>query len=407
MRMSVLWRRVNTRGRSSRRRRTRMAVAGAIMASLAIVLSACGSSPSSATNGSKPQAGPTAAEKQLLANLAALEGYPKFTPPGPALDAKRLPSSTLVAVIDNTPSVGPLEQASAGIISAAKTVGVTTKLLNGGADNTPSDDISLLEEAVNLHPAVVLQVGILTALEAAGLKYAKASHVPVIAVEDAPPVGGVAGEGSGPYIAGAAQQNDYAEGKAVAEYVGAHGPADASIGVITSNDIVPSNDIYSGFTTELHSVCPKCTVFSQNVDTADWTTEVTPTVTSMLDAHPTMTYLFPDVDGMAPWVTPALTAATHRPTVISVNATPGASMSAVKSGLFTAEAGDSWTLNGWYAFDAALRTMLHLPVQTNPAEPVTFFTTTEMKAKNLNPNSSALLFGDAFQAGFRKLWGLG
>lgn len=406
MRMSVL-RRVNTRERSSRRR-TRMAAAGAIMASLAMVLSACGSSPSSPTNGSKPQAGPSAAEKkQLLANLAALEGYPKFTPPGPALDAKRLPSSTLVAVIDNTPSVGPLEQASAGIISAAKTVGVTTKLLNGGADNTPSDDISLLEEAVNLHPAVVLQVGILTALEGAGLTYAKAHHVPVIAVEDAPPVGGVAGEGSGPNIAGAAQQNDYTEGKVVAEYVGAHGPADASIGVITSNDIVPSNDIYSGFTTELHSVCPKCTVFSQNVDTADWTTEVTPTVTSMLDAHPTMTYLFPDVDGMAPWVTPALTAATHRPTVISVNATPGAAMSAVKSGLFTAEAGDSWTLNGWYAFDAALRTMLHLPVQTNPAEPVTFFTTAEMKAKNLNPNSSALLFGDAFQAGFLKLWGLG
>jgi len=385
-----------------------MAVAGAIMASLAIVLSACGSSPSSATNRSKPQAGPSAAEKKrLLANLAALEGYPKFTPPGPALDAKRLPSSTLVAVIDNTPSVGPLEQASAGIISAAKTVGLTTKLLNGGADNTATDDISLLEEAVNLHPAVVLQVGILTALETAGLTYAKAHHVPVIAVEDAPPVGGVAGEGSGPYIAGAAQQNDYAEGKVVAEYVGAHGPADASIGVITSNDIVPSNEIYSGFTTELHSVCPKCTVFAQNVDTADWTTEVTPTVTSMLDAHPTMTYLFPDVDGMAPWVTPALTAATHRPTVISVNATPGAAMSAVKSGLFTAEAGDSWTLDGWYAFDAALRAMLHLPVQTNPAEPVTFFTTAEMKAKNLNPNSSAMLFGDAFQAGFRKLWGLG
>jgi ribose transport system substrate-binding protein len=407
MRISVPRRRVNTRGRSSRRR-TRMAVAGAIMASLAIVLSACGSSPSSATNGSKPQAGPSAAEKkQLLANLAALEGYPKFTPPGPALDAKRLPSSTLVAVIDNTPSVGPLEQASAGIISAAKTVGLTTKLLNGGADNTASDDISLLEEAVNLHPAVVLQVGILTALEGAGLKYAKAHHVPVIAVEDAPPVGGVAGEGSGPFIAGAAQQNDYAEGKVVAEYVAAHGPADASIGVITSNDIVPSNEIYSGFTTELHEVCPKCTVFAQNVDTADWTTEITPTVTSMLDAHPTMTYFFPDVDGMAPWVTPALTAATNRPTVVSVNATPGAAMSAVKSGLFTAEAGDSWILNGWYAFDAALRAMLHLPVQTNPAEPVTFFTTAEMKAKNLNPNSSTLLFGDAFQAGFRKLWGLG
>lgn len=377
------------------------------MASLAIVLSACGSS-SPAASQSKSNAGPSAAEKkQLLANLAALEGYPKFTPPGPPLDAKRLPSSTLVVVIDNTPSVGPLEQSSAGIISAAKTVGLTTKLLNGGANNTASDDISLLDQAVNLHPAVVLQVGILTALETSGLEYAASHHVPVIAVEDAPPVGGVAGEGSGRYIAGAAQQNDYAEGEAVAEYVGANGPADASIGVITSNDIVPSNDIYSGFTTELHKVCPKCTVFTQNVDTADWTTQVTPTVTSMLDAHPTMTYLFPDVDGMAPWVTPALTAAANKPTVVSVNATPGTAMDAVKSGLFAAEAGDSWTLDGWYAFDAALRAMLHLPVQTNPAEPVTFFTTAEMKAKNLNPDSSTSLFGDAFQAQFRKLWGLG
>lgn len=371
-----------------------------------LALAACSSS-SSGGSGSGSGATTSSQSKALAAALQAMEGFPAFTPPGPSLNAKQLPSSTGIVVIDNTPSVGPLQETAAGVMSAAQAAGFSPKLLNGGADNTPSQDIDLLEQAVNLHPKVVLQVGIITALETAGLQYASSHAVPVVAVDDNQPEAGAAGEGSGSLVAATAAQDYSGYGKTMADYVGSVGPKNAQIGVITSDDIVPSNVIFASFQSELKKVCPGCTVVSQNVDTADWSTQVTPTVTSMLDAHPTMNYLFPIVDGMAPLVSPALSAASQSLSVISANATPGSAMASVKSGQFSAEVGGSPQEIGWYSFDAALRVMLKLPVQANPNEPMSFFTTTEMKSKNLNPNDVTALFGNSFQAGFLKLWGLG
>jgi ribose transport system substrate-binding protein len=400
--------RLLTATRQARSRRSaRPAVLVALLAAGAVLLAACGSSSSSGGSASQ---GKSAASKQsaaLTATLKALETYPAFTPPGPPLDAKKLPKSTSIVVIDNTPSVGPLQETSTGVMQAAQAAGFSPKLLNGGANNTASQDIDLLEQAVNLHPAVVLQVGIITALETAGLQYAKSHGVPVIAVDDSQPVAGAAGEGSGPLAAGTAAQDYTAYGKTLAEYVASQGPSNASVGVITSNDIVPSTAIFAVFKTELAKLCPGCKVFSQNVDTADWSTQVTPTVTSILDAHPTLNYLFPVVDGMAPLVSPALSAASgHSLQVISANATPGSAMNSVLSGQFAAEVGASPEAIGWYGFDAALRVMLKLPQQTDPNEPMSFFTTAEMKAKNLNPDSVTSLFGNAYETGFLKLWGI-
>jgi ABC-type sugar transport system substrate-binding protein len=394
------------RASKARPRLARPAAIGALLLTGALALAACSSS-SSSGNGGTGGTSTDSQAKALTAGLQALEGYPKFTPPGPSLDAKKLPKSTPIVVIDNTPSVGPLQETAAGVMSAAQAAGFSPKLLNGGANNTPSQDIDLLEQAVNLHPKVVLQVGIITALETAGLQYAKSHGVPVIAVDDNQPVAGVAGEGSGPLVAATAADDYSGYGKTMADYVASLGPKNATIGVITSDDIVPSNVIYATFKSELKKVCAGCTLYTQNVDTADWSTQITPTVTSMLDAHPNLNYLFPIVDGMAPLVTPGLSGATQGLKVISVNATPGSAMASVKSGQFSAEVGGSPQEIGWYSFDAALRVMLKLPAQTNPNEPMTFFTTQEMKSKGLNPNNVTDLFGDAFRTGFLKLWGLG
>jgi ribose transport system substrate-binding protein len=394
-------------------RLARPTIAVTLLATGAVLLAACGSSSGSGSSG--PSGGssagtssaPSGQSAGLLATLSALERDPVFTPPGPPLDATKLPKSTPIVVIDNTPSVGPLQETSEGVMQAAQAAGFSPKLLNGGANNTASQDIDLLEQAVNLHPKVVLQVGIITALETAGLQYAKNHNVPVIAVDDNPPVAGTAGEGSGPLVSGTAAQDVSAYGKVLAEYIAAHGPSNATVGVITSDDIVPSVVTYAAFKPELAKLCPHCTIYTQNVDTADWSTQVTPTVTSMLDAHPTLNYLFPIVDGMAPLVSPALTASSdHSLQVISANATPGSAMSSVESGQFAAEVGESPQAIGWYGFDAALRVMLHLPEQTAPDEPMSFFTTAEMKSKSLNPNSVTSLFGNGYVTGFLKLWGV-
>ena len=406
-------------------RRRGAAGVGAVVASLALVLAGCGSSSNtgssqsssaaaggsgSATTGGSQTGGAgsasSASAKGLMSQLVAQERDPGFTPPGPPIDVKKLPKSTGIVVIDNTPSVGPLQEGAAGAMAAAKSAGFSPKLLNGGANNTPSADIQLLEQAVNLHPKAVIQVGIITNLETAGIQYAKAHGVPVIAVEDDQPKAGAPGGGSGAGIAGTTGADYSAEGADIADYIAAKGPSNAVIGMITSDDIVSGNDVVAGFKSRLAKVCPHCTVISSNVDTASWTTNITPTITSMLDAHSDMNYLFPSVDGMVPWVTPALTASSHKLPVLSVNATPGAAMAAVASGQFAAESGASATEQGWYAVDAALRAILKEPMQTNPNEPVSFFTTSEMKAKHLDPSSPTSLFGDSFQAGFLKLWGL-
>jgi ribose transport system substrate-binding protein len=382
---------------------TRPATVGVLLAAGALALAACSSgssAPSTSSSGSS-----SGQSKTLTSDLQAIEVQPTFTAPGSALNAKKLPGSTPIVVIDNTPSVAPLQETSVGVMAAAQAAGFSPKLLNGGANNTPSDDINLLEEAVNLHPKVVLQVGIITALETAGLQYAKEHGVPVIAVDDDQPKVGAAGEGSGPLVAATAADDYSGYGKILAEYVAANGPSNATIGAITSDDIVPSNIIFNTFKAELKTLCPGCTIYTQNVDTASWSTQVTPTVTSMLDAHPNLNYLFPIVDGMAPLVSPALSAG-RSAQVISANATPGSAMASVKSGQFSAEVGGAPQEIGWYAFDAALRVMLNLPGQTNPNEPMSLFTTDVMKTKNLDPNNVQALFGNAYQPGFLKLWGI-
>jgi ribose transport system substrate-binding protein len=395
--------------RQARSRRAAGPAALAGLAACAVLLAACSSSSSSGTTASHSNSSTTSSKQSatFAAKLKALETTASFSAPGPALDAKKLPKSTSIVVIDNTPSVGPLEETTAGVVQAAQDAGFSPKLLTGGADNTASQDIDLLEQAVNLHPAVVLQVGIITALETSGLQYAKSHGVPVIAVDDNQPVAGAPGEGSGSLAAATAAADYSAYGQLLAEYVASQGSSNASIGVITSDDIVPSTVIFDSFKSELAQVCSGCKVFSQNVDTADWSTQITPTVTSILDAHPSLNYLFPIVDGMAPLVSPALSAASgHSLQVISANATPGSAMQSVESGQFAAEVGTAPQTIGWYAFDAALRVMLKLPAQTNPNEPLSFFTTSEMKAKNLNANSVPSLFGDAYVSGFLKLWGI-
>jgi ribose transport system substrate-binding protein len=391
-------------------RATRPTAIGVLLAAGALTLAACSSGSSApSASGSASSGGSSSASsgqaKALPADLQAIETQPTFAAPGSALNAKTLPSSTPIVVIDNTPSVAPLQETSAGVMAAAKAAGFSPKLLNGGANNTPSDDINLLQQAVNLHPKVVLQVGIITALETAGLQYAKQHGVPVIAVDDDQPKAGAAGEGSGPLVAATAADDYTGYGKILAEYVAANGPANATIGAITSNDIVPSNIIFDTFKADLKTLCPGCTIYTQNVDTASWSTQITPTVTSLLDAHPNLTYLFPIVDGMAPLVSSALSAGRSLQ-VISANATPGSAMASVKSGQFSAEVGGAPQEIGWYAFDAALRVMLNLPAQANPNEPMSLFTTDLMKTKNLDPNDGEALFGTAYESGFLKLWGI-
>lgn len=382
-----------------------MATVGALLATGALALAACSSG---STGPGAPGGGgssSTGASKALPADLQAIEKTPTFTAPGPALNAKKLAASTPIVVIDNTPSVAPLQETAAGVMAAARAVGFSPKLLNGGANNTPSDDINLLEQAVNLHPKVVLQVGIITALETSGLKYAKEHGVPVIALDDDQPKVGAAGEGSGPLVAATAADDYSGYGKILAEYVASQGPSNAQIGAITSDDIVPSNIIFNTFKADLKTLCPNCTIFTQNVDTASWSTQVTPTVTSMLAAHPSLNFLFPVVDGMAPLVSSGLSA-TRSLQVISANATPGSAMASVKSGQFSAEVGGAPQEIGWYAFDAALRLLLKLPAQANPNEPMALFTTDTMKTKNLDPNNGEALFGNAYESGFLKLWGV-
>jgi hypothetical protein len=124
-------------------------------------------------------------------------------------------------------------------------------LINGGANNTPTDDIRLLEQAVNLHPAVALQVWIVSELEGSGLTYARQHGVKVIAVGDDPAAAGQPGGGSGPLLAGTASNNDPDSAEALAEYIAANGPSNVQVGVIATNDIVEVNDLYNEFQADL------------------------------------------------------------------------------------------------------------------------------------------------------------
>ncbi len=380
------------------------------LVSVALLAAACGSSSSSSVSTSTTSGCPTttsasSSNASLKASLANLESVPQFTPPGPAFNASKLAGGKIVSV-DCAPSAAPPAQTTAATVAAGKAAGLNVTVLAGGNEDIPLDT-QFIDQAINEKPIAIITVGCTPPLLTVPLQAAKNAGIPVVCANYIPPTVGAPGQGCGPLAFGDAMQ-PASEGTVLAQLVALNGPKNAQIGFLSADEIAGSPAVEKTFQAGLAKYCPSCKIAAiQNVNPGNWVTSLTPTINSMLVAHPNLNYLVPVFDGMTPFVTAALKSSPAGKSVkiITTQGSIGAAMTDVENGTFMADVGSSDTWVGWTAIDQAMRAALKLQPETNPAVPIRLETAASLKGAN--PNSDAAIYGTSYVQGFKKLWGLG
>ncbi|WP_131195804.1 sugar ABC transporter substrate-binding protein [Lichenihabitans psoromatis] len=161
--------------------------------------------------------------------------------------------------------------------------------------------------------------------------------------------------------------------------------------------------IQSGVEQELKK-CATCTSKTVNVPPVDWATRLTPTVQSALTADPTINYIITIYDGMTQFVVPGVILANAQDRVLidGFNGTPGA-LSLIQQGRVDMTIGESLAWVARAVLDANMRRVCGLTPVNDPLIPFYLFDASNAKEAGTPPEVSKG-YGDAYVAGYNKLW---
>ncbi|SFL79644.1 sugar ABC transporter substrate-binding protein [Geodermatophilus ruber] len=177
--------------------------------------------------------------------------------------------------------------------------------------------------------------------------------------------------------------------------------------VITSSDIKPSEAAEEAIKDEFAEVCPGCQVEYIDVPSADWATKILPQVQSALVADSEIDYVLPLYDTMSIWASQAIIQAGRSDSVhiATYNGTPSILAMMRESDLIEMNVGQS---NDWMAhvtLDQQMRLVAGLPTNPDATWPLYIWTHDNLDQAG-DPPTDSQGYGDAYQEGFRTLWGL-
>ena len=181
----------------------------------------------------------------------------------------------------------------------------------------------------------------------------------------------------------------------------------ANIAIIVSNEVPPTIPLVANFKKQLAANCPQCKIDQEiNVGVTEWGTKIQPAVQSALQANPEINVVIPIYDSMSQFVVPALrlTGKTGQVKVGTFNGTPFV-LDFIQQGDVDMDIGESLDWIAYATVDGHLRDACGLKSPT--ALNVPFFIFDKNNAATAGtPAQFDTGYGDAYKAGFRKLWGL-
>jgi ribose transport system substrate-binding protein len=191
----------------------------------------------------------------------------------------------------------------------------------------------------------------------------------------------------------------------------------ANVLVITSNEILPTPAIVSAIKSQFAKVCGSaCKLTWLNAPVTEWATKITPGVQSALVKDPGINYILPIYDSMSQFVVPAITAAgkTGQVFIATYNGTPFVMDYLAAGQHVKMEVGENLNWLGWAYIDAASRYLAGIAVPKPPKHfntytPLRVFTAANIKEAIPAGKKKAELstgYGDAYIAGYKKLWGV-
>jgi len=335
------------------------------------------------------------------AQLAPYAGKPDFVAPGPAFDAPAcMKGKTIFSIPESSanPFTANIETSMKGV---AKKVGFTLTTWENqgqvsqwvqGINTAINQKVDMIDLLGGVDPRVLGPQ--IKAAEAAGIKVV-ASHnngmeqsadVRQMTTSDVPVR----------YAKAGALLVDQA-------VVSTGGKMDAL--VLTSSGPLSTDSMESGIKAELEK-CPGCTAKFLDYIGTDWATRITPGVQSALLADPKINYIIVIYDAMTQFVIPAvtITGAQNRVKIDAFNGTPFA-VGLVQQGKVEMDLGENLDWIGHAVLDSEMRLLCGKDEIDDPKIPFMMFTAANAKDAGTPPQLSQG-YGNAYEAGFDKLWGV-
>lgn len=380
------------------RRRWSLLASVAVVALLASVLAGLAQS----TTDERTQRSVSPNFTYLRAQIKKYTALPKFIPPGPAFDAKKAKGKTIfsIPVSSANPFTANIETAMAG---AAKVLGI--KFINYTNQAQVTQWVQGMGQAVNRKVDLIDLLGgtdprVLGPQIAAAKKaniVVGTSHLYDITQK--------------PLAVDVSIPADYQRAARLeADWVILDTKGKANVIVVTSNEIVPTPAIVSALKSEFAQQCGSaCKLKFINAPVPDWSTKIQSQVQSALVKDPNVNYVIPIYDSMSQFVIPAITGAgrTGKVHIATYNGTPFVMGYLAQGNVVRFEVGENLNWLGWAYIDAYARILagVKLPHQFNEHTALRAFTPANIREAG-NPPKLSTGYGNAYIAGYKKLWGI-
>ncbi len=335
--------------------------------------------------------------KAIEAKVAEHQKLPVFVPPGQPFNAKSCMADKKVMVVPFSSAVEFTGGVATRMTEIAKEIGF--RYDHYQTQGQPSQWIQGINQAVTQHynlvdvlmsdPRVLLPQA--SQADQAGVKIV-AAHASGFDTPAPAPFQNV--------------QIDYTEaGRLMAQWAVLKTQGKANVLAIVSEDSFSANSLKNGIK-EVMEKCENCKVKYLNVPVTDWATRMQSTVQSALLADQSINYILPIYDGMAQFVVPAvdLTQSADRVKIATFNGSPYV-LQLVQQGKVEMDIGESIDWVAHAIVDAEMRILCGLPAIKDPKVPLYIFDASNAKSAGTPPKISTG-YGDAYIAGYRKLWEL-
>jgi len=367
-------------------------IAGVIAVGAAALVAA------TASGGTASRAADIAGAKALLAKYSK---QPKFVPPGPAFDAKSAMAGKKIMSIPISSQIPITQVLEASEAAQAKRLGFTfTHWQNQGkSDQWVQGFNTAIAQKYDAIELIAIDPGIVKPQ----IEKARKAGIPVIESH-------LAGFGwkVPSNIAGSVRLPYYDVGRILAAWSIVQTKGEANALAIVAKDLASTADVIKGMQTEYKAHCPSCKLQIANVPTVQWATGVQNEVQSGIQRNPSLNYLIPIYDAMTQFALAGVRAAgkAGKIQMDTFNGTPFA-LDLVRKGDVQMNLGEN---EDWIAramLDAGMRaaTGRKVPADDYKAAPLYIFTKANV-AKAGSPPSPSKGYGNAYETGFDKLWGL-
>lgn len=386
----------------------------ACVAALAVAISACGGGGSSSgtsgtsdSGGSTGSTGDTSSPGDGVATakkaVAALEAPVKFEAPGDTIEVgDKLKGKTIYVVANglNFPFVQAMLKA---LKEGAALVGANVVAVDGAGETSKAS--SLVEQGIARNASVIVTQSFPSEQLAAALKSAKAAGIPVVELTSRDPelpdaklkALGVSAIASFCYECA---------GREMAQAAVAASEGDVDSVLYNVPEIGVSALELRGYTEELESLCPECSVQTVDAPLAQWNTNLPSLTTSSIQSDPNVNFLVPLYDAMVPIIAPAVATAQSDAEAVTYNATEPV-LEMLQKGEFVA--GDVGGMNewlGWATMDQVARLLTGNPPVADEKIPNRLFTQENIGEVDLKEAESSW-YGDLdLEAEYKSLWGL-